>query len=210
MTTQITNTSFATVTSERSLGRNMPQKFGGKLVLPMFGMAMMAFLAGFVVSIFRAGEVSDAGNADTIEALRHFVAGLMFLGFATVFAGISFAIARILGEFRKGWGDTQEAAGGQVKTLQIPKTAKLFLGLMSMSMMTILGAVVLHFIFAADVSNTAGSLETSEQRFLVLEAVRRVGVGMYLFSILPGLATIAQVPRFQSVRIREVADSRKG
>ena len=134
MTTQITNTSFATVTSERSLGRNMPQKFGGKLVLPMFGMAMMAFLAGFVVSIFRAGEVSDAGNADTIEALRHIVAGLMFLGFATVFAGISFAIARILGEFRKGWGDTQEAAGGQVKTLQIPKTAKLFLGLMSMSM----------------------------------------------------------------------------
>ena len=55
-------------------------------------------------------------------------------------------------------------------------------------------------------SNAAASLEDAEQRFIVLEGVRRVGVGLFLLSVLLGLATIIQVLRFQSMRIRELVD----
>ena len=214
MATMTASRDFDIVSSDRSLGRNLPQRLGRVLWAPMLLMALMGFGAAFVLGIVRANEVADAGTGaaladlETIETLRHVVAGLMFIGFAAVFAAISFAIARILGEFRKGGGDVQEAAGGAVETLKMPATAKLFIGIMVMAMMTILVAVVLHFVFAADIEATEASLADSEERFLVLEAVRRIGVGLYLFSIMLGLGTIIQVLRFQSARIREVAAQR--
>jgi hypothetical protein len=128
----------------------------------------------------------------------------MFIGFASVFGAISFAIARILGEFRNGGGDVQEATGRVVQTLRMPLTAKLFLATMMMAMMTIVGAVVAHFVFAGDIVNTPHSLALSEQRFIVLEGIRRFGVALYLFAIVLGLASIIQVVRFQSARIREL------
>jgi hypothetical protein len=190
--------------SQRSLGYNLPQQAGVRLWLPMLAMALMAFVAGTVLGIVRADEISGAGSAETIERLRHVQAGVMFLGFASVFAAVSFAIARILGQFRKGGGELQEAAGGRVVTLKMPLTAKVFLGSMMMAMMTLLAAVVLHFVFAADLTGSVASLELSEQRFIVLEGVRRVGVAGFLVAITLGLATIAQVLRFQTARIREL------
>jgi hypothetical protein len=195
---------FEVDTSVRSLGRNLPQRIGRRLVLPMLGMAVMAFLAALAVGIVRASKISDGASPATIEELKHVGAGLMFLGFAAVFAAISFAIARILGEFRKGGGEVQEAAGRIVQTLKMPLTAKLFLGLMAMAMMALLAAVVLHFAFAADISNTPGSLKDAEQRFVVLEGIRRAGIAAYLFSIVLGLASIIQVLRFQAVRLRQL------
>jgi hypothetical protein len=190
--------------SQRSLGYNLPQQAGVRLWLPMLAMALMAFVAGTVLGIVRADEISGGGSAETIERLRHVQAGVMFLGFASVFAAVSFAIARILGQFRKGGGELQEAAGGRVVTLKMPLTAKVFLGSMMMAMMTLLAAVVLHFVFAADLTGSVASLELSEQRFIVLEGVRRVGVAGFLVAITLGLATIAQVLRFQTARIREL------
>ena len=128
----------------------------------------------------------------------------MFIGFAAVFAAISFAIARILGEFRKGGGDFQQSTGRAVKTLKMPLTARLFILSMAMAMMTIIAAVILHFIFAADIDNTAASLRDAEQRFIVLDGVRRLGIAMYLISFLLGLGTIIDVLRFQAIRIREL------
>ena len=64
--------------------------------------------------------------------------------------------------------------------------------------------MVLHFVYAADVSNTAASLELAEARFIVLEGFRRLGVAVYLASIAFGLATIIKVLRFQAIRIREL------
>ena len=208
MATMTVSRDFDIVSSERSLGRNLPQRVGRVLWLPMFAMAMMAFGLAFVLGVIRANEVADGGAVDTIESLRHVVAGVMFIGFAAVFAAISFAIARILGEFRKGGGDIQEAAGGGVETLKMPGTAKAFIGIMLMAIMTLVVASMLHFVFAAGVEATEASLARSEERFLVLEAVRRFGVGLYLFSILLGLGTIIQVQRFQSIRIRELATER--
>lgn len=188
----------------------MPQTIGRMLWFPMFLMAMMGFGAGFVIAIIRANEVADLNGAgvwtdETTAQLEHVGAGLMFIGFAAVFAAISFAIARILGEFRKGGGDLQEATGRTVKVLKMPFTAKLFLGTMAMAMMAVLIAAIMHFIFAADIDNTAASLEDAEQRFIVLEGIRRGGVVVYLLSFLLGLGTIIEVLRFQSIRIRELA-----
>jgi hypothetical protein len=195
---------FDVVTSNQSLGRNMPQAIGRMLWAPMLLMSFMLFGAGFVVGVIRATEIADAGGADTIAQLRHVGSGFMFLGFAALFSSIDFAIAKILGEFRKGGGEVQAATGRVVQTIKMPLTAKLFIVLMAMAMMLTVVLAILHFVFAADVSATAASLEDSEQRSIVLEGFRRVGIAMFLLSFLLGLATIVQVLRFQSVRIREL------
>jgi hypothetical protein len=87
----------------------------------------------------------------------------------------------------------------------MPITAKAFVALMALATMTILAAVVVHFAFALDVENTTSSITQSEDRFVVLEAIRRIGVAIYLFAITLGLATIVRVLRFQAIRIRELA-----
>ncbi len=191
--------------TSRSPGYNLPQRAGIKLWLPMLVMALMAFPAAVILGIVRADQISTGGSGETIETLRQVQVGAMMIGFASVFAAVSFAIARILGQFRKGGGDLQEASGRRVVTLKMPVTAKVFLATMMMAMMTLLGAAVLHFVFAADVSSTTASLELSAERFTVLEGVQRVGIAMYLVAITFGLATIAQVLRFQSSRVRELA-----
>lgn len=190
--------------TSRSTGYNLPQKAGIALWLPMLVMALMAFPAAVILGILRADEISTGGSADTIETLRQVQSGVMMVAFASVFAAVSFVIARILGQFRKGGGDLQEASGRRVVTLKMPVTAKVFLATMMMAMMTLLGAAVLHFVFAADVSGAAASLELSGERFTVLEGVQRLGIAMYLTAITLGLATIAQVLGFQASRVREL------
>ena len=195
---------FQTESSSKSLGYNLPQRLGVRLALPMFFMAVMFFAAGIALAVIRSGKIADGADADTIAMLQHLGAAFMFLGFASVFGAISFAIARILGQFRKGGGEVQESTGRTVQTLKTPTTAKVFLAGMMMAMGMIVVPVILHFLFAAGISNTPESLETSEERFLVLEGIRRFGVATFLFSITLGLATIITVLRFQATRLREL------
>lgn len=200
---------FAVVESDRGLGRNLPQQMGRRLWAPMFAMALMGFAAGLVVAIVRASLIADGDPADiaTIARLQHVGAALIFIGFASVFAAISFAIARILGEFRAGGGLVQETAGVTVQTLRMPGTAKGMLLGMMMGMMLILVPVVLHFVAAgAVVSAAEADLLRSEQWFITLEGIRRLGIVTYLVGITLGLATIIRVLRFQAIRIREVAE----
>ena len=207
MATETLSTDFAIDTSTESLGLNKPQQIGGKLWLPMFAMSLMGFAGGIIVAVIRAAELSDNGISDTSEALKHLGAAFMFIGFAAVLAAISFAIARILGVFRAGGGEVQETVGTTVHTLKMPISAKVFLGGMMMAMMLILIPVILHFVFAADVSDTLASIEESEERFIVLEGIRRIGVALYLLAIAFGLATIIKVLRFQAIRIRELPNN---
>lgn len=205
MATATTSADFDIVTSDHSLGRNVPQNIGRALWFPMWLMAVMGFTIGVILAVVRANEIVDGGDAATILQLRHVVAGFMFIGFASVFAAISFAIARILGEFRSGGGDLQQSTGREVRTLKTPMTATVFIITMAMAMMAIVIAVILHFVFAADIVNTTASLEQAEQRFIVLEGIRRTGIAVYLISFMLGLGTIIQVLRFQAIRIRELA-----
>ena len=98
-----TKTEFNYKVSDSGLGYSRPHKMGNRLWAPMFAMAIMAFPIALIQSFVRAATIADAtGQADIEDAaqLGHLVAAFGFIGFAAVFAAVSFAIARILGRFR--------------------------------------------------------------------------------------------------------------
>lgn len=191
--------------TDRAVGYNFPQRLGRALWAPMFAMAIMAWPVALILAGVRAAELAAADpDPVTVAQLGQVTTGVMFIGFMSVFASISFAIARILGEFRKGGGEVQETTGHQVQTLKMPGTAKAFIVLMMMAMMTIAVAVILHFVVAANVG--AWSEASVEQWTIVLEGVRRIGIAVYLMAIALGLGTIITVLRFQSVRVLQLPD----
>jgi hypothetical protein len=206
-TTTITDLAFEV--TARNPGYNRPQRLGRALWAPMWVMALMGFVAAIIAAGVRADAIASGASDATIHAHGHLVTGLMFVGFAAVFAAISFAIARILGVFRDGGGRVQETIGVEVHTLRMPATAKAFVALMMMAMMTILVAVVIHVVTAAGTAAGNISVADSETTAIALEAVRRLGVAAYLVAIGLGLATITRVLRFQTIRLRELAGHRQ-
>lgn len=199
-----TTAGLAIEVTDRNPGLNKPQKLGKALWGPMWLMAIMGFAAAIVAAGVRAAAAASGASEATLQSQGHLVTGLIFIGFASVFAAISFAIARILGVFRDGGGRVQETVGAKVHTLKFPGTAKAFIALMMMAMMGILVAVVIHFVTAASVASGAISVAQSETIAITLEAVRRLGVALYLVAIALGLATITKVLRFQAIRLREL------
>lgn len=203
-------TPFRYTVSTKALGVNLPQRLGTTLWLPMLVMALMAFPIGVILAGIRANEAATGGSPNAVAALGHFTTAANFIGFASVFAAISFAIARILGVFRTGGGQIQEATGRKVETLRMPWTAKAFIGLMAMAMMTLVGAVVLHIIAGSAIAGgSAYALAKSGQWSIRLEGARRFGIATYLLAIGFGLSTIITALRFQAVRIRELPDEVK-
>jgi hypothetical protein len=206
MTTSALTHGFALESSHNAPDVNLPQKLGTRLWKPMLLMALMAFPMALIVGFIRSAAIADGSDEVAVAALSHFGAGFMFVGFAAVFAAISFAIARILGVFRVGGGQVQQASGRTVKTLKMPLTAKVFIALMVMAMMAIVIPVIAHFaIGLAVLGGNANALANSETWFLWLEGVRRVGTAGYLVAIAFGLASIVEVLRFQTARIRELS-----
>ena len=195
---------FDTQTSTKALDVNVPQKAGRALWAPAFAMSLLGFAGGMILAIVKATAIAD-GDAVLAASLNNYGIAAMFFGFTMVFTGISFAMARILGEFRVGGGQTQEAAGSEVKTLKMPATAKAFIGLMAMAMMILMAAVIGHVVVGVQINAETLSLVDAEQWDIWLEAARRFAVQLYLFSIALGLATIIYVIRYQSIRIREIA-----
>lgn len=201
------NDGFRAVGSDRSLGYNLPQRIGRLLWLPMFVMALMGWGVGFVLAVIEAA--TDRAQADDLQTLGHLVPAFMFVGFLGVFAAINFAVARILGEFRRGGGEVQQTAGSEVQTLKMPTTAKIMLVFMMMAMMVMAAGVIVNFIAAGSFDGTATADILDSARFgAVASGLRRLGVAMYLTGIAFGLGTIIEVLRFQSIRLAEVAASR--
>ena len=196
---------FELDSSAHAPGFNLPQRVGRLLWAPMLAMALMAFPIALLLGFARSAAIADGTDPVAIAALGQFGPAFMFVGFATVFAAISFAIARILGVFRAGGGQVQETAGRTVKTLKMPLTAKAFIALMVMAMMAILLPVIPHFgIGLAILAGNDTALANSAVWFDWLEGVRRVGTATYLLAIALGLASIIEVLRFQAQRIREL------
>ena len=205
MTVMTSSQDFDTETSPRARDMNLPQRAGKLLWAPMLAMALMAFPIALLLGFIRSAAVADGTDAAAIAALGHLGPAFMFIGFASVFAAISFAIARILGVFRVGGGQVQATAGRTVKTLRMPVTAKVFLGLMMVAMMAILLPVIAHIaIGLAILGGSTDALADSETWFLWLEGVRRVGTATFLLAIAFGLATIIEVLRFQTSRLLEL------
>lgn len=195
---------FDVFRTDRAVGPNVPQRLGAALWAPMLGMAIMAFPVALALSIARASLIASGGPAPTIAALGQLVPAAMFLGFATVFAAISFAIARILGVLRSGGGTVQEAAHRRVQTLRMPAIAKLFIALMAMAMMIIVAAVIAHVLVAVQLLGGRIDPATAQAYGEWLEGARRFGASTYLLSIALGLASIFTVLGFQASRIREL------
>ena len=194
---------FHTVESEHSLGYNLPQKAGRRLWLPMFLMALMGWTVGIILAIVEAA--TDRSDLNTLQNLGHLIPAFMFIGFLGVFSAITFAIARILGEFRRGGGEVQETAGSEVQTLKMPGTAKAMLGFMMMGMMVMLAGIITNFVGAAAFTGVPADLVDSTATAVAASGLRRMGVALYLTGIAFGLSTIIEVLRFQAIRIREVA-----
>ncbi len=208
------------------LGRNLAQTLGHYLWGPMALMGIMFVVVAVALGIARAQLSVDLSEEFTplrkanFETLGQLVPGFMFLGFALIFGGISFAIARILGVFRTGGGDVQEAVGAGIKTPIMPLTAWVFLMGMMMAMMVLVFAFAGHIYAAVQAHDAwinatgpdapnAGLLGRAETWGAWLEGLRRFGVGLYLASITFGLATIVKVVRFQTLRIKELAEGRR-
>ncbi len=209
------------VETDKPLGRNLAQTAGHYLWGPMAVMGLMLVLAAFGMAVARSQlsvdlseEFSPVRRAN-FETLGQLIPGFMFLGFAMILAGISFAIARILGVLRVGGGQVQEAVGKGFKTPVMPPTAWIFLGGMMMAMMILLFAFAGHVYAAVQAHGAwinATGPNTPDAPFLGraetwgtwLEGLRRFAVGLYLTSIAFGLATIIQVIRFQTLRVREL------
>jgi len=203
--TTLTIDDFTTETTAQAPDRILPQKAGKALWAPMFAMSLVGFAVGMGLAIARSNMISSGDDVLQIAAYGQYISAAMFFGFAMVFAAISFAIAKILGEFRVGGGSVQEAAHSDVKTLKMPGTAKGFLIGMMMAMMIILTAVVLHIFAGVAIAGGGVDAILAEQWTIWLEAARRFGTVLYLFSIMLGLITIVKVIQFQSFRIRQVA-----
>lgn len=197
--------------TDHGLGPNTPQQLGSRLWGPMFAMALLGFVGGLVAAFVRSATIAGSpGEAVTIAQLHHVQAALTFIGMLGVLSAIVFAIARILGRFRAGGGEVQEAASGTVQTLRMPMTARGMMALMGLGMLLIIVPVVLHLVVASSIEPTEGSLLAQEQWFVALEGARRLGVVAYLLGIALGLATIVRVLRFQSVRVLELVDEAVG
>ena len=211
--------------SDTPKGRLLPQTLGHYLWGPMAVMGLMLVIMAFAFGIARTSLAGDLSEVDgftglrkaNFETLGQLIPGFMFLGFAMIFAGISFAIARILGVFRTGGGAVQEAVGRGIKTPNMPITAWIFLMGMMMAMMILVFTFVGHIYAAtqvhgawinatvAGVADNEAALGRAETWATWLEGLRRFAVGLYLASIAFGLATIIKVIRFQTLRIKELA-----
>ena len=203
--TTVQTTEFDIQVTDKAVGQNRPQRVGTLLWAPMLIMALMAFPIGLLIGLVRASLVAGGDDPMTVAALGHLGPAAMFIGFAAVFAAISFAIARILGVLRVGGSTVQETSGRSVQTLRMPFTAKVFIGVMVMAMMVILAGVVGNLVVGlAILGGDATALAQSESWALWLEGVRRIGVAIYLVAIAFGLATIIEVLRFQAQRLREL------
>ena len=214
--------------TDKPLGLLLPQTMGNILWAPMTIMGIMLVFVAFGLAIARAQITTDlnvefsALDKANVETLGQLVPGFMFLGFAMIFAGISFAIARILGAFRTGGGLIQEAVGRGIKTPYMPITAWIFLMGMMMAMMILIFTFAGHIFTAVQAHDAwinatgprspgdSSSLGTAETWATWLEGLRLFAVGLFLFSITFGLATIIKVIRFQTLRMKEMAEEEQG
>ncbi len=212
------------IETDESQGRLLPQTMGHYLWGPMTLMGIMLVATAFAMSIARASIASDlfpeaegftSLRKANFEVLNQLIPGFMVLGFALIFAAISFAIARILGVFRTGGGMVQQGIGKGIKTPVRPLTVMIFMAGMMMAMMILVFAFAGHVYAAVQAHDAwinasgptapdAAFLGRAETWGTWLEALRRFGVGLYLVSIAFGLATIIKAIGFMTLRMKEL------
>ena len=156
---------------------------------PMLAMGAMAVVIGLIVSFAWAGGGGVAAAAWT--------QGLQFLGEAMLLASISFLLGTILWAMRTAGSELQASLGVPVKTLRMPVTAKVFVGLMALGMATAVTQ------FALYLSAAAGGVDTTVW-FSWLGPLRELSLALILSGIAMALVTIGTAIRFQFDRVVEL------
>ena len=168
-------------------------KMAKRMWAPMLAMGMMAVVVGLILSFVWAGDPGDV-------ALQSWTQGLQFLGEGFLLAGIAFLLGTILASLREGGGIVQEALGVTVKTPNMPKTAKAFVGLMMFGVMLAVLQFVLYLV-------VAGGVDTPAAWFAWLGPLRELSLGLILAGIVLALVTIGNVLENQFGRIKEIVTS---
>jgi hypothetical protein len=216
------------------------QKMAGMMWAPMLLMGMMIIFASMGLSVVKANFASDyfgvekaireAADAPAylidkrqfIESLNVWLPGFQLLGIGFILSAITFSLANILGVFRAGGVQIQQAFGKEPQTLTPPITAMLFPMMMMIGLMILIVNLIIAGIIGAiawDVYgipvaeiNAAGSgsgllddLGTVKTFKTWLEPFKFVGLATILVGISMAVHTILQVIRFQGQRIRELA-----
>jgi len=180
-------TSSATAPESPLMHRMAP-----KLWAPMLVMGAMAVAVGLVLSLVQSGT-EDTGDFRTLSA---WVQGLQFMGEGFLLSGIAFLLGSILGALRTGGGEVQESVGVAVKTLKMPVSAKLFMGMIMMGMMLSIVQFVLYIV--------ASGADDPSAWFAWLGPLREIALALLLLSIVLALYTIGTVLAFQFNRMRDI------
>jgi hypothetical protein len=175
-------------------GRLPVHKMAKTMWFPMLAMGFMALMVGLVLSLVASGET----NPGSVASLFAWAQGTMFLGEAMLLGGIAFLLGSILSALREGGGEVQESVGVVVKTLNMPTSAKAFVGLMMIGMMLGVAQFVLYIFVATDASASPGAW------FAWLGPLREVSLGVLLSSIVLALYTIGSALGFQFDRMKQI------
>lgn len=193
------DTAFGPATGAASAPPPLPlHRMARTMWAPVLAMGAIALLAGTVVSFVWSANVAG-GSSDTVRSLSAWTQGLQFLGEGLLLAGISFLLGSILGSLRGGGGTVQQSLGVTVKTLEMPATAKLFVGLMMLGLAMSIAQFVLYLVAAG-----ADSTQSFAAWSAWLGPFRELGLGVLLSGIVMALVTIGNVLGFQFRRIKEI------
>jgi len=154
-------------------------------------------VAGFFVSLVW----STSAGTDPLTATRAaaWTQGLQFLGEGFLLSGISFLLVSILGLIRDGGAEVQQSLGLPVKLLDMPTTAKAFVGLMMAGLMISITQFGFYVYAAANVTTSNIAANSAW-----LGPFRELGLGLLLAGIVLALATIGTALAFQAGRVREI------
>ena len=216
------------------------QKMAALMWAPMLLMGLMIVFASLGLSVVKANFASDyfgvtkavreAAEAPAylidkrqfIESVNVWLPALQLLGIGLILSAITFSLANILGVFRVGGVQIQQAFGKEPQTLTRPITGMLFPMMMMMGLMILIANLIIAVVIGAiawDVygesvatinaaepgSSLLGDLGTVNSYKAWLEPFKFVGLATILVGISMAVHTILQVIRFQGQRIRELA-----
>ena len=214
------------------------QKMAGMMWAPMLLMGLMIVFASLGLSVVKASFASDyfgvekviRDGADAslidkrqfIESLNVWLPGFQLLGIGFILSAITFSLANILGVFRVGGVQIQQAFGKEPQTLTRPITGMLFPMMMMMGLMILIVNLIIAGIIGAEAWDVYGhsvaeinaaesgsglldDLGTVNTFKTWLEPFKFVGLATILVGISMAVHTILQVIRFQGQRIRELA-----
>lgn len=192
------DTPYGTATViDRAPGSLPIHKMARRMWGPMLAMGAMFVVAGFFVSLVWSS--SATGDPLTATRAAAWTQGLQFLGEGFLLSGISFLLGSILGLVRDGGAEVQQSLGLSVKLLDMPNTAKAFVGLMVTGLMISIAQFVFYVYAAANVTTINIAANSAW-----LGPFRELGLGLLLAGIVLALATIGTALAFQAGRVREI------